>query len=88
MIKKSLNGIVPPDQLEEVARKWAKALNLSRIYQKDKNAKVLVYCSKSNLLQKFRVMPIYHHKIYATPTIKVNSDFGYYFDHAMVILSC
>jgi outer membrane protein OmpA-like peptidoglycan-associated protein len=49
VIQKSLNGSVNKDNLEEVARKWAKALNLSRIYQKEPSAKVLVYCSKSNL---------------------------------------
>lgn len=49
VVQKSVGGNLSKEQLNEVSRKWAKALNISRIYQKNPDAKVLVYCSKSNL---------------------------------------
>jgi hypothetical protein len=49
VVQKSVGGNLNKEQLNNISRKWAKALNISRIYQRNPEAKVLVYCSKSNL---------------------------------------
>ncbi|MFK7808321.1 MAG: OmpA family protein [Saprospiraceae bacterium] len=49
VVQRSVGSGLSEEALNEVSRKWAKAMNISRLYQKDPDAKVVVYCSKSNL---------------------------------------
>ncbi len=49
IIRKGMPADADPAEITTLARNWAKAMNIARIYRKDADAKVLVYCSQPNL---------------------------------------